>query len=223
MADGHKYYTVFDLLEQKGKDALQEKLGAQIRENPSLSGVTGATNARLKPESQWRIISAQSWLPDPVEAPLRINEELIKTARPEFTLYGMMYKPYAQNAVVYDLDSSPAPMAVEMEIRLEAVVEAYNIESKNDNGKVAIYTRTLRFILPARLDMKQVSLKLGSLEPDRPFSTAPGRIYMDEHLLLAKWDAQADLSVHAPGALFLSAHCLKSPYQCPRTALEDQI
>ena len=192
MAEEHRYYSVFDLLELKGKAGIQAKLDGQIRSNPSLSGVMGATNARLKPGNSWRVTAVQSWLPDPIEAPLRVNEDLMKTAQPRFTPYGLMYKPYADDVAVFTLDNSPAPMAAEMEIALEAVIEAYDKSAANEDGKVPIHTKTLKYILPAHLDMDKVSLELGSLEPERPFSTGSGRIYLNEYLLPASWDAVAD-------------------------------
>ena len=191
MAEEHRYYSVFDLLEQKGKNQIQAKLDEQIRDNPSLSGVTGATNARLKPGSSWGVSAVQSWLPDIVETPLRINKELMETARPEFTPYGMMYKPYAEDAVAYNINNSPAPMAAEMEISLEAVVEAYDKNTKKENGKVAVYTRTLQFLLPAHLDMQSVTLKLGELQPFTSFSASPDRVYLNSFLLPLNWDAHA--------------------------------
>ena len=70
MADHDRYYSVFDLLLQKEKSEIQSVLDEQILATPSLSGVTDATNARLKPGHAWRIIAVQSWYPDPAETPL---------------------------------------------------------------------------------------------------------------------------------------------------------
>lgn len=191
MADEHRYYSVFDLLAQKGKDGIQAKLDEAIRNNPALSGVTGATNARMKPGNAWRITAVQVWLPDPVETPLRINQELMAAARPRFTPYGMMYKPYAKDAVTYDLVSSPAPMAAELEIRLDAVMEAYDKDAVTDEGKVSVHTVTAQLLLPAHLDMNAVSLRLGDPAPFTSFSSAEGRIYLNEFLLPLHWDAEA--------------------------------
>ena len=189
MAEGHRYYSVLDLLWQKGRDGIQAKLDEQIRSNPALSGITGATNARLKPGCTWRITAVRSWLPDSVETPLRINKELMATARPRFTPYGMIYKPYAEDVVTYEMDNSPAPMAVEMEIQLEAIIEAYNKTAISGDGKVRIYSVSKQLLLPAHLDMNAISLKLGDLVPFSSFSTASGRIYLNKFLLPLNWDA----------------------------------
>lgn len=191
MAEEHRYYSVFDLLGQMAKEGIQAKLDEQIRSNPSFSGVTGATNARLKPGNTWRITAVQSWLPDPVETPLRVNKELMASARPRFTPYGMMYKPYAEDAVTYEIGSAPAPMSAEMEIQLEAIIEAYDRTTISDEGKVRVHTVRKLLLLPAHLDMAAVSLKLGDLAPFSEFSTASGRIFLNEYLLPANWDAAA--------------------------------
>ncbi len=190
----HRYYTVFDLLEEKGKDALQKKLDEQLRSTPSLSGLAGATGARLKPGEAWQVTAVLSWLPDPVDTPMIIDEERMKTAQPVFTPHGLMYAPYAEGATVYTLKDSPAPMAVEMEIALEAVVEAWDRTAVQEDGKVRLYTLPVRFILPARLNMEDRKLQLGTLEAERPFSLVPDRIYLNEYLLPIRWDARgADL------------------------------
>ena len=190
MAEAHRSCSVYDLIKKNAWEELRGNLEKQIQANPSLSGLEGATNARLKPGNTWRITGIRSWLPDPVETPLRVNTELIRTVQPEFTPYGMIYKPYADDVVVYSLDSSPAPMAADMEIALEAAVEAYDISTKNDEGKVSVHTTTKRFILPAHLDMNRISLELGILEPGRPFSSGHDRIYLDDYLLPEQWDAR---------------------------------
>ena len=191
MAEEHRYYSVLDLLEQKGREQIQAKLDEQIQNNPSLSGVTGATNAKLTPGESWHVTAVHSWLPEIVKTPLRINKELMETARPKFTPYGLIYKPYADNVIAYDLDTSPAPMAAEMEISLEAVVEAYDKNAVKDNGKVTVHRRTLRFLLPAHLDMQTVTLKLGELTQFTAFSVAPNRIFLNNYLLPLNWDANA--------------------------------
>lgn len=189
MADHDRTYSVFDLLLQKEKSGIQSVLDEQILTTPSLSGVSDATNARLKPGHAWRIIAVQSWYPDPAETPLRVSNELLATARPRFTPYGMIDNPYAEDVVAYDLSTSPAPMSVEMEIQLEAVIEAYNKSAVTDDGKVRIHTVTKQFLLPARLDMNTLSLKPGNLSPFSSFSVTPGRICLSEFLLPLNWDS----------------------------------
>ena len=191
MAGHDRAYSVFDLLLQKEKKEIQAKLDEQIQSTPSLSGFTGATNARLKPGHAWRIIAVQSWYPDPVETPMLVNKEQMAAARPRFTPYGMVYKPYADDSIAYDLTASPAPMSVEMEIQLEAVIEAYNKSAVSDDGKVTIHTVTKQFLLPARLDMNTLSLKPGNLSPFSSFSAASGRICLSEFLLPLNWDDAA--------------------------------
>lgn len=218
MPDHDRTYSVFDLLLQKEKSEIQVKLDEQILATPSFSGVTDATNARLKPGHAWRIIAVQSWYPDPVETPMLVNKEQMAAARPRFTPYGMVYKPYADDAIAYDLSASPAPMSVELEIQLEVVIEAYNKSAVSDDGKVTIHTVTKQFLLPARLDMNTLSLKPGNLSPFSSFSAAPGRICLSEFLLPLNWDdAACDLFALRMVSEFMP-ECLQ--YKLPLDAYE---
>lgn len=192
MKEQQRYYSVADLLYRKAAKQLEKKVNDQLSADPSLAGIEGVTNARLKPGAEWKVSGLSIWLPEPVETPLRIDQELMKTARPEFTPYGMMYKPYARDAVIYNIKNSPAPMTAEMEAALDVVIEAYDKNAINDQGLVQMHTAHRKLILYAHLDMDSVTLKLGELQPYHPLTESPDKIYLNEYLLPKYWDAAAD-------------------------------
>ena len=185
------FYTVGQLLQRDAMPLLRQKLDAALQENPALSGVPGATDARVRLEGQIRILGVRCRLPEPVPAPLFLDPDRIRTARPAYTPYGLMDPPYAGDAAVFTLQTSPAPIAAEAEIRLEAPVEAYNRAEIRANGRVRTTRRLIRFVLPARLEMDDLRLVTGLPEPDRLFTEDPEALWLDDFLLPVLTDARA--------------------------------
>ena len=191
MARAAVFHTVAELLQRDSLPLLRQKLDAALQENPALSGVPGATDARVRLEGQIRILGVRCRLPEPVPAPLFLDPDRIRSARPAWTPYGLMDPPYAGDAAVFTLQTSPAPIAAEAEIRLEAPVEAYNRAEIQADGRVRTTRRLLRFMLPARLEMDSLRLVTGLPEPDRPFTEDPEAFWLDDFLLPVLPDARA--------------------------------
>ena len=230
-----KAWSVVDLLREKAAPQLRDQLNRRFAARPGLSGVPDAVRVRLCPEAEPQIAGLRIRLPEPKPAPLRIDPERIRAARPVFTPFGLENSPYAPEARAFSLADSPAPMTAEMEITLDLCLEA---ETAGSDAAERFFRR---LVLPARLDPAAGELRLGTpmqaeLAAARPGDPAsfsrdtadrgasagdPYRIELDEYLLPLRWDAAGNDALAERMLLEFMPECLKyalplDPYELLR-------
>lgn len=165
---------------------LLDEINSQLLLNPSLSGLPIATKARLKEGSAFTITGIVARLPDPVETPMRVDLERIQHVHSVFSSYGMVYPPYADDAIRYTIRNSPAPMSVHLVLILKVVTEAYDARTYRNTH--LLHSASHRFFLPCDLNLKDMSIEFGSMFEGRSIETVPGAIYLNEYLLPRNWN-----------------------------------